>query len=61
MRIKKAVINGVEYNLLTGEEIEEIFLLAKIQAEGNRDRLHVNENYMSKEEFFRRLDEKYGA
>lgn len=59
MALKKT-IDGVEYNLLTDEELEEIKYVSALEEKCRIARQDVEKNYIPAEEFFKERNEFYG-
>lgn len=59
MALRKEVINGVEYNLLTDEELEELKFIIALEETRKSDKKSLLESYMSVEDFKRKGEKLY--
>lgn len=60
MAIRKHTVDGIEYNMLTDEELEELMFVAALEEKCKLARENVSENYIPAEEFFKERNEFYG-
>lgn len=51
MEARKIVIDGIEYNMLTDEELEELKFVIALEENRKIEKANGYENYMTLEEF----------